>query len=119
MQLRGDLLERLSAVQNKFNAYENELKKIDDGLAMIERATTTSEYSTGITQIATSEFSTAPIVAAASSIQSSDISDESTRLRYLLNITNESTWAYIQKQQSPNFIPDVVMPAEQQILQGA
>lgn len=115
LQLRDDLLERLSAVRNKFDAYENELKKIDAGFATIERAVTIGEFSAGIKQIADSEFSTAPIVAAASAVQSLDASDESA-LRYLLNATNVSTWTYLQKQQTANFIPDVVMPAERQML---
>ena len=117
LQLRADLLERLSTVQDKFKAYENELKRIDGGFAAIERAVTIAEFSVGIKEISASEFSTAPVVAAASAVQSLDASDESA-LRYLLNATNISTWTYIQKQQSANFVPDVVMPAERQMLRS-
>lgn len=117
LQLRADLLERLSAVRDKFNTYENELKKIDDGFAAIEKAITIGEFSAGIKQIADSEFSTTPVVAAASAVQSLDASDESA-LRYLLNATNSGTWAFIRKQQPEDFIPDVVMPAERHMLRG-
>jgi hypothetical protein len=115
LQLRNDLLERSSAVSNKFAAYEGELKKIDDGLAAIQTARTIKEFSGGVELIASSEFTTSPDVTAASAIQSLNISDEAV-LRVLLNATNASTWAYIEKQQSANFIPDSVMPAERRIL---
>lgn len=115
LQLRSDLLERLSAVRNKFEAYQAELNKIDNGLAAIQRAMTVNDFSTGIKMIAESEFSTAPAVAAASAVQSLDVSDEAA-LQFLLNATNAGTWTYIKKEQSVDFIPDVVMPAERQIL---
>ena len=115
LQLRSDLLERLSAVRNKFEAYQAELNKIDNGLAAIQRAMTVNDFSTGIKMIAESEFSTAPAVTAASAVQSLDVSDEAA-LQFLLNATNAGTWTYIKKEQSVDFIPDVVMPAERQIL---
>jgi hypothetical protein len=115
LQLRADLLERLANVRNKFSAYSGQLKNIDDGLAAIQKARTIEEFSNGIKLAASSEFSTASPVIAAAAIQSLDASEEAI-LRFLLNATNASTWAYIEKEPPGNFIPGAVMPAEQQIL---
>jgi hypothetical protein len=116
LQLRSDLLERSGAVRDKFAAYNGELNKLDDGLAAIQKARTVKEFSEGIKFITSSEFSTSPAATAAFTIQSLDVSDE-TALRFLLAATNASTWAYIEKQQPVNFVPEVVMPAERQIFQ--
>ena len=115
LQLRVDLLECLSAVRNKFEAYQAELGKIDSGLATIQGARTVNDFSKGIKMIAESEYSTAPAAAAAFAVQSLDASDAAA-LQFLLNATNASMWAYIQKDRSVKFIPDLVMPAERQIL---
>ena len=116
IKLRNDLVERLAAVQTKFNAYQGELNNVDNGFAEVQKARTLAEFSNGIKLVASSEFSTAGPVAAASAIQSLDISDKGA-LQYLLNATNADTWAFIQKSLPPNFIPGIVMPAEKQTLQ--
>jgi hypothetical protein len=116
LQLRSDLLERSAAVRGKFAAYEGELKKLDEGLAAIKKARTVKEFSEGIKLITSSEFTTSPAAIAASAVQTLDASDQSA-MRILLGATNASTWAYIEKQRPVNFIPEVVMPAEQRIFQ--
>ncbi len=117
LQLRSDLLARLATVRDKAAGYQAELDKVDGGLAAIQRARTIGEFSQGINLIASSEFLSASAVAGAAAIQSLDVNEETT-LRYLLNATNASTWAYIQKQQAADFIPEAVMPAERQILRN-
>lgn len=114
LQLRSDLLERSATVRGKFTAYDGELKKLDEGLTVIQKAHTVKDFSEGIKLIASSEFTTSPAVTAASAIQSLDAGDEAA-LRILLGATNASTWAYIEKQQPVNFVPEVVMPAERDI----
>jgi hypothetical protein len=116
LQLRSDLLERSATVRDKFAAYNAEMKKLDDGLAAIQKARTINEFSDGIKIITSSEFNTSPAATAAFAVQSLEVSDE-TVLRNLLAATNASTWAYIQKQQPVNFVPEVVMPAERRIFQ--
>ena len=60
LQLRSDLLERSATVRGKFAAYDGELKKLDEGLAAIQKAHTVKDFSEGIKLIASSEFSTSP-----------------------------------------------------------
>jgi hypothetical protein len=116
LQLRNDLLERSATVRGKFAAYSGELKKLNDGLAAIQKARTVTEFSDGIKLITSSEFTILPAATAAFTVQSLDVSDE-TALRNLLDASNASTWAYIEKQQPVNFVPEVVMPAERQIFE--
>jgi hypothetical protein len=116
LQLRSDLLERSATVRGKFAAYNGELKKLDDGLAAMQKARTVNEFSDGIKLITSSEFTTSPAATAAFTVQSLDVSGE-TALRNLLDATNASTWAYIEKQQPVNFVPEVMMPAERQIFE--
>ncbi len=116
LSLRGDLLQRFAAVESKFTTYERELKKLNDGMGAIRKAHTLKEFSEGVNLMASSEFSLSPEAAAAMSVQSLHLDDEST-VRLLLNATNAVTWAFIQKEHPNGFIPEAVMPAERQILQ--
>ena len=100
----------------KFAAYDGELKKIDTGMAAIRSAQTLKDFSEGINLIASSEFSASPPVTAAYLVQSLNPNDETT-LRYLLGATNAGTWAFVRRAKSVRFVPEVVMPAEQQIFQ--
>lgn len=114
LQLRSDLLERAAAVQGKFNAYNGELKKIDDGVAGLKEAHSFGEYSSAISRIASSEFSSASAVSAAAAMQSLGASEE-TVLRSLIGATNPTTWAFINKTKSPTLMPELAMPAERAI----
>jgi len=116
VSLRNDLLQRTAAVQTKFAAYDRELKKIDDGLLAAKKATTFNDYSSAISLLSSSEFSSAPAVAAATSAQSLGASEEAA-LRTLLNATNATTWAFIHKQRTAGFIPESTMPVERQAFQ--
>jgi hypothetical protein len=100
----------------KFTAYDNELKKLDDGIAAIQKAHTVKDFSDGINLIVSSEFSASPAATAASMVQSLN-ADEQTTLRILLGATNASTWAFVGKAHPGGFVPEVVMPAERQIFQ--
>jgi len=115
LSLRGDLLERSIAVRTRLAAYDRELKKIDDGMAALRRAGTVREFSEDINLIASSEFSNSPPAAAASAVQSLNMSDETT-LRILLGATNAGTWACLGRE-TGRFVPEAVMPAERLILQ--
>ena len=115
LSLRGDLLERSIAVRARLAACDRELKKIDDGMAALRRAGMVKEFSDAINLIASSEFSNSPPAAAASAVQSLDVSDETT-LRILLGTTNAGTWACL-KRETGRFVPEAVMPAERLILQ--
>lgn len=116
LQLRSDLLERASAVRAKFDAYDGELKKIEDGVASLKQAHSFSEFSSAINRIASSEFSGAPAVAAAATVQSLGASEE-TVLRSLIGATNPTTWAFVNKTKSPALMPELAMPAEKTIFQ--
>ncbi len=116
LNLRSDLLQRAEAVRAKFAAYGGELKKLDGGIAAIRTARTIKEFSEGINLITSSEFSASPEAVAASRVQSLNANEENT-LRILLGAQNASTWAFIGKGRSTRFIPEAVMPAEQQIFQ--
>ena len=115
LSLRGDLLERSIAVRVKLAAYDRELKKLDDGMAALRRAGTIKEFSEDINVIASSKFSNSPPAAAASAVQSLNVSDETT-LRILLGATNAGTWACLGRA-TGRFVPEAVMPAERLILQ--
>ncbi|HLX70857.1 MAG TPA: hypothetical protein VKV04_14615 [Verrucomicrobiae bacterium] len=116
LQLRSDLLQRAAAVHARFDAYQSELKKIDEGLASLKQAHDFNEFSSAITRIASSEFSGAPAVSAAAEIQSLGTSEE-TMLRSLIGATNAATWAFIRKTKPLNLTPELVMPAERTIFQ--
>jgi hypothetical protein len=116
LNLRSDLLQRAATVCAKFAAYDRELKKLDEGMAAIQKAHTIKEFSEGINLIVSSEFSASPAATAASLVQSLNANDETT-LRILLGATNASTWAFIGKTHPARLVPEVVMPAEQQIFQ--
>lgn len=116
LQLRNDLLQRASVVQAKFDAYNGELKKIEDGISSLKQAHSFGEFSSAINRIASSEFSGTPAVSAASTIQSLGASEEAV-LRSLIGATNPTTWAFINKTKSPNLIPELAMPAERTIFQ--
>lgn len=109
--LRSDLLERAATVQARFEAFQNELKKLDHGLAALKRARSFSDYSSAIHSMASSEFSSAPAATAANAAQSLNTSAEMV-LRTLLNATNPATWAFINKTKEPNLTPELVMPVE-------
>ncbi len=114
--LRSDLLQRASAAQARFDAYRRELKKLDDGIASLKQARTFADFSSAITAMASSEFSSAPAAVAANGIQSLGASEEYV-LRSLLNATNPATWAFIKKDKSPTMMPEAVMPVERTLLQ--
>ncbi|MGA2280570.1 MAG: hypothetical protein ABSG80_09735 [Verrucomicrobiota bacterium] len=115
LSLRGDLLERSIAVRARLAAFDREFKKLDDGMAALSRAGTVKEFSGGINLIASSEFSNSPPAAAASAVQSLEVSDE-TILRILLGATNADAWACLGRDPG-RFVPETVMPAERLILQ--
>jgi len=114
LSFRGDLLERSITVRARLAACERELEKLDDGMAALRRAGTVREFSEGINLIASSEFSNSPPVAAASAVQSLEVSDETT-LRILLGATNAGTWTCLGR--AGRFVPETVMPAERLIFQ--
>jgi hypothetical protein len=114
--LRSDLLQRASAAQARFDAYRRELKKLDDGITSLKQARTFADFSSAITAMASSEFSSAPAAVAAIGIQSLSPSEEMV-LRSLLNATNPATWAFIKKGKSPTLMPEVMMPVERTLLQ--
>jgi hypothetical protein len=116
LNLRSDLLQRAATVCAKYAAYDRELKKLDEGMAVIRKAHTVKEFSEGIKLIVSSEFSASPAATAASLVQSLNANDETT-LRILLAATNASTWAFIGKAHPARLVPEVVMPAERQIFQ--
>jgi hypothetical protein len=116
LQLRSDLLQRAAAVHARFDAYQGELKKIDEGLASLKQAHTFDEFSSAISHIASSEFSTTPAATAAAEIQSLGASEEAV-LRSLIGATNPATWAFIRKSKPLNLTPELVMPAEKSIFQ--
>jgi len=116
LALRADLLQRSAIVHEKFDAYDRELRKITDGMAALQKAHSTKEFSEGIALVASSEFSTSSNVKAASAIQSLNPSQEAI-LRVLLGATNAGTWSYIQKAQNSDFVPEVMMPAERTLFQ--
>jgi hypothetical protein len=116
LNLRSDLLQRSATVRAKFNAYDEELKKLDRGIIAIRKARTVKEFSDGINQIASSEFSVSPAAAAGTAVQSLNLGAE-TPLRILLGATNAGTWAYIRKKQATGFIPELAMPGECRIFE--
>jgi hypothetical protein len=111
VSLRNDLLQRAAAARSKFTAYNRELRKLDDGMSALKKASAFPEFAAAISLMASSEFSDAPAAAAASSMQSLGVSDEGT-LRLLLGATNAATWAFINKAKSTMFVPEIAMPAE-------
>ena len=88
--LRSDLLQRATAASAKFTAYARELSKLDDGMAALKKAPSFNEFSSAISLIASSEYSSAPAASAATSIQSLGPSEEAA-LRSLLGATNAAT----------------------------
>ena len=116
VNLRSDLVQRATAVRTTFAAYDRELRKINDGIEALKKATSFADYSSAISLIASSEFSSAPVVVDASSIQSLGASEEAA-LRSLLNATNAATWAFINKEKVSNFIPEIAMPVEREYFQ--
>ncbi len=116
VSLRSDLLQRATAARTKFTAYDRELRKLDDGMAALKKARTFNEFSSAISLIASSEFSSAPAASAATSIQSLGTSDEAA-LRSLLGATNAATWAFIKKGKPASLVPEIAMPAERAFFQ--
>jgi hypothetical protein len=116
MNLRSDLVQRAAAVRAKFAAYDRELRKINDGIEALKKAATFADYSSAISRMASSEFSSAPVVIDASSVQSIGASEE-TALRALLNATNAAKWAFINKKKNAAFIPEIAMPVERGFFQ--
>jgi len=116
VNLRSDLVQRATAVRAKFTAYNRELRKIDDGIAALKKTISFADYSSAINLIASSEFSSAPAVVAAISVQSLGASEEAA-LRSLLNATNAATWAFITKKKASSFIPEIAMPVEREYFQ--
>ena len=114
--MRSDLLQRASAVQARFDAYQRELKKLDGGLASLKTARTLADFSAAITSMASSEFSSAPATMAANTVQSLGTGEEVV-LRSLLNATNPATWAFIKKSKSPTLMPEIAMPVERSLFQ--
>jgi hypothetical protein len=115
VELRADLLQRAAALQSRHAAFASEFNKIIDGLAGLRAARTIDQFSAATKLLASSEFSSSPPVKSAAAIRTMDTSPETT-LRLLLGMTNESTWAYLQKTSAPRFVPEIVMPAEKTIL---
>jgi hypothetical protein len=109
--VRPDLIQRAAAAQARFDAYERERKKLDDGVASLKRARTFANFTSAISSMATSEFSGAPAAMAANAVQSLGTSEEAV-LRSLLDATNAATWAFIKKAKSPKLIPQIAMPVE-------
>ncbi|HWD94079.1 MAG TPA: hypothetical protein VG938_17235 [Verrucomicrobiae bacterium] len=109
--VRSDLIQRAAATQARFDAYERELKKIDDGAAALKGARTFASFSSAVNLMATSEFSSAPATMAANAAQSLGTSEEAA-LRSLLDATNAATWAFVKKAKSPKLIPSIAMPVE-------
>jgi len=116
LNLRNDLVQRATAVRTKFAAYDLELRKINDGKEALKKAASFADYSSAIDLIASSEFSSAPAVVDASSIQSLNASEEAA-LRSLLNATNAAKWAFINKKKTAAFIPEIAMPVERESFQ--
>jgi len=116
LSLRAGLLQRSSVVCAKFVAFDSELKKLDAGMAAIRKAHTLQEFSDGAALMASSEFSGSPAAAAAGAFQTLNPNEE-TILRNLLDATNAGTWAYIEKEHLPEFIPSAVMPAERALIE--
>ena len=116
IRLRSDLLQRAAAARAKVAAYARELTKLDDGMAALKRARSFDEFSSAISLIASSEYSSAPAASAAISIQSLGPNEEAA-LRSLLGATNAATWAFIRKTKPANLIPEIAMPAERVVFQ--
>lgn len=116
MTLRSDLLQRANAVRSKFAAYDKELKKIDEGLTAMRKASSYEEYALAVSNIVSSEYSSAPTVIGATAVQNLGLNEESVA-RVLLNATNPATWAFIKKNTALDFIPEIAMPAEQSAFQ--
>jgi len=116
VNLRSDLIQRAAAARAKFTTYDRELKKLDEGMTALTKARAFNDYSLAIARMTSSEFSSAPAAAAATSIQSLGVSDEAA-LRSLLGATNAATWAFIKKGKQANLVPEIAMPAERAALQ--
>ena len=116
ISLRSDLLQRAEVARAKFTAYDHELSKLDDGMAALKKARSFNEFSSAISLIASSEYSSAPAASAATSVQSLGPSEEAA-LRSLLGATNAATWAFIRKAKPANLIPEIAMPAEREFFQ--
>jgi len=82
----------------------------------LKKAASFADYSSAISLIASSEFSSAPAVVDASSVQSLGASEEAA-LRSLLNATNAAKWAFINKKKTVSFIPEIAMPVERESFQ--
>jgi hypothetical protein len=114
VDLRSDLLQRSATLQSRYAAFAHEFNKITDGLTQLRATRTMDQFSAAVKLVASSEFSGTPPVRFAVAIQGMDVSPETT-LRRLLGMTNESTWTYLQKKASPQFLPEIMMPAERTI----
>jgi hypothetical protein len=119
LQLRGDLLERSVASRAKLTEYQQQFKKLGDGMAALRNARTTKEFLNGLRILTSSEFSAAPEALAAAAVVAVN-PDEKTALPPLLGISNPRTWAYltnISNGASLDFVPSSIMPAERKELE--
>jgi hypothetical protein len=114
--MRSDLVQRATATQARFDAFQREWKKLNGGIVALKQARTLADFSTAVSSMASSEFSSAPAAVAANTIQSLGISEELV-LRSLLNATNPATWAFIKKGKAPTLIPEIAVPAERTFFQ--
>ncbi|MEI7730140.1 MAG: hypothetical protein WCO56_11250 [Verrucomicrobiota bacterium] len=115
LQIRSDLVQRAATIRTKYGAYDTELKKLDTGYFNLQKARATTNYSEALALMASSEFSTAPQVKAAMAMLAIGPNEE-TLLRFLLNATNASEWAFLNKEQPMLFVPETVFPGEQAFL---
>jgi hypothetical protein len=114
--LRSDLIQRASAAQARFDAYDRELKKLNNGMASLKTAHNFADFSAAISSMASSEFSSAPNAMAAQTVQSLGANDQVV-LRSLLNATNAATWAFLKKGKPPTLMPELAMPVERTLFQ--
>lgn len=115
LNLRSDLLHRAATIHAKTAGYQQELKKIDDGLAAMRAAGTAREFSEAINLVASSRFTNSPPVTTAAAVKALRVNDE-TILRFLLGATNTGDWARLMGEPG-RFVPETVKPAERLIVQ--
>jgi hypothetical protein len=113
--LRQELLQRSDSVRVKLAAYEHQIRKVEDGIAALRKATALKEFSDSIKLIASSEFSASEPVRAALNVQALNVTDESA-VRLLVGATNSATWASIRNGRTARFFPEAVMPTELRML---
>ena len=92
LSLHGDLLERSITVRTRLAACDRGLRNSTMAWRHCTRPARVREFSESIDLIVSSGLSNSPPVAAASAVQSLDVSDE-TILRMLLRATNAGAWA--------------------------